>query len=69
MRENFKLPVITYSQVACFLNGKGQQIHASPRGGYSPNMVNGGVPLKWVTFSQKIPKHGVWFHKNIIFLE
>ena len=24
-------------------------------GGYSPNMVNGGVPLKWVTFSQKNP--------------
>ena len=32
-------------------------------GGYSPNMVNGGVPLKWVTFLQKIPKHGVhvWY--------
>ena len=30
-------------------------------GGYSPNMVNGGVPLKWVTFFQEIPKHGVWF--------
>ena len=28
-------------------------------GGYSPNMVNGGVPLKWVTFSQEIPKHGL----------
>ena len=24
-------------------------------GGYSPNMVNGGVPLKWVTFFQKNP--------------
>ena len=23
--------------------------------------VNGGVPLKWVTFFQEIPKHGVWF--------
>ena len=32
-------------------------------GGYSPNMVNGGVPLKWVTFfpKKKIHKHGVWF--------
>ena len=29
--------------------------------GYSPNMVNGGVPLKWVTFFQETPKHGVWF--------
>ena len=34
-------------------------------GGYSPNMVNGGVPLKWVTFSQKIPKH-VWFCRKKI---
>ena len=30
-------------------------------GGVLANMVNGSVPLKWVTFSQKIPKHGVWF--------
>ena len=44
-------------------------------GGYSPNMVNGGVPLKWVTFFQKkslnmpptfaekIPKHAPHFCK------
>ena len=31
-------------------------------GGYSPNMVNGGVPLKWVTFfPKKIPKHAPHF--------
>ena len=29
--------------------------------GYSPNMVNGGVPLKWVTFFKKIPKHAPHF--------
>ena len=35
-------------------------------GGYSPNKVYGGVPLKWVTFSQKkIPKHEVWFCRKI----
>ena len=28
-------------------------------GGYSPNKVYGDVPLKWVTFSHKTPKHGV----------
>ena len=32
-------------------------------GGYSPNnnMVNGGVPLKWVTFFFFIPKHAPHF--------
>ena len=34
-------------------------------GGYSPNMVNVGVPLKWVTFFQKIPKHAPTFAEKI----
>ena len=29
--------------------------------GYSPNMVNGGVPLKWVTFSKKSLNMGYGF--------
>ena len=29
------------------------QIGGGGGGGYSPNMVNGGVPLKWVTFFPK----------------
>ena len=40
---------------------KGDNPGGGGGGGYSPNMVNGGVPLKWVTFFQEIPKHGVWF--------
>ena len=34
-------------------------------GGYSPNMVNGGVPLKWVTFFKKSLNKGSGFAKKI----
>ena len=40
-------------------NQQGETPGEGGGGGYSPNMVNGGVPLKWVTFFKNIPKHGV----------
>ena len=57
----FSLPLSHVTELYCHFPGGG-----GGGGGYSPNKVDGGVPLKWDFFAtKKIPKHGVWFCRKI----